>query len=206
MSGSGKPGDESALYGLSVFDVDTKLWRLRDRLFSTRAHWTPLSGTREPAGFYELERGWRRSFGPEGAFKSFDIARTREIEPPSYFRQETPLSDTMRYEELRAHIETLVARGLDVTKLSVQLARKLAFPTVCVVMTLIGVPFSFVVGRKGAMYGIGVSILIGIVYWGCLGIFEALGNNALLPAPLAAWAPNVLFSIGGLYLMLTLET
>lgn len=198
--------EETALYGLSVFDLDTKSWTLRDRIFAARAHWTPLPGKREPAGLYELERGWRRSFGPKGSFKAFDLARTREIEPPSYFRQEAPESDTMRYEELRQHVASLEARGLDVTKLRVQLQRKLAFPTVCIVMTLIGVAFSFVVGRKGALYGIGISILIAIVYWGCLGIFEALGNNALLPATLAAWAPNLLFGAAGLYLMLTLET
>jgi lipopolysaccharide export LptBFGC system permease protein LptF len=73
-------------------------------------------------------------------------------------------------------------------------------------MTLIGVPFAFVVGRKGALYGIGLSIVIAIVYWGCLGIFEALGSNALLPSLLAAWAPNLLFGAAGLYLMLRLET
>ena len=48
--------------------------------------------------------------------------------------------------------------------------------------------------------------MIAIVYWAVLGIFEALGNNALLPAGLAAWAPNILFGAAGLYLMLTLET
>jgi lipopolysaccharide export LptBFGC system permease protein LptF len=48
--------------------------------------------------------------------------------------------------------------------------------------------------------------VIAIVYWACLGIFEALGNNALLPPLLAAWAPNLLFGAAGLYLMLTLET
>ncbi len=197
--------EETALYGLSVFDLDVKGWALRDRIFAARARWAPLPG-KEPAGYYELERGWRRSFGPKGTFKSFDLARTREIEPPAYFRQESPESDTMRYEELRAHIASLEARALDVTKLKVQLERKLAFPMVCLVMTLIGVPFAFVVGKKGALYGIGVSILIAIVYWGCLGIFEALGSNALLPALLAAWAPNVLFGAAGLYLMLTLET
>lgn len=198
--------EETALYGLSVFDLDTRTWTLRDRIFAARARWTPLPGRREPAGLYELERGWRRSFGPKGSFKSFDVARTREIEPPSYFRQEAPESDTMRYEELKQHVASLESRGLDVTKLRVQLERKLAFPAVCLVMTLIGVPFAFVVGRKGALYGIGVSILIAIFYWGCLGIFEALGNNGLLPPLLAAWAPNLLFGAAGLYLMLGLET
>jgi len=96
--------------------------------------------------------------------------------------------------------------GLDVTRLRVQLHRKPAFPLVGIVMTLIGIPFAFVVGRRGALYGIGISIVIAMVYWACLAIFENLGNNALLPPLLAAWAPNLLFGGAGLYLMLTLET
>jgi hypothetical protein len=205
-SGTASQDEDTSLYGLSVFDVDPKRWQLRDRLFAARARWSPLPGKREPAGLYELERGWRRSFGSKGSFKAFEVARTREIEPPGYFRQEAPEFDSMRYEELKQHIASLEARGLDVTKLRVQLQRKLAFPAVCLVMTLIGVPFSFIVGKRGALYGIGTSIVIAIVYWGCLGIFEALGNNALLPPMLAAWAPNLIFGAAGLYLMLTLET
>jgi lipopolysaccharide export LptBFGC system permease protein LptF len=96
--------------------------------------------------------------------------------------------------------------GFDAVPLTVQLHRKLSFPMVGLVMTLIGIPFAFVVARRGALYGIGVSIIIAIVYWACLGTFEALGNNALLPAALAAWAPNLLFGAAGLYRMLTLET
>ena len=87
-----------------------------------------------------------------------------------------------------------------------QLHRKLAFPIVCVVMTLIGIPFAFVVARRGALYGIASAILIAIVYWACMAIFDALGNNAPLPPLLAAWAPNLLFGATGLYLMFTLET
>jgi LPS export ABC transporter permease LptF/LPS export ABC transporter permease LptG len=198
--------DPVTIFGLSVYDVDPNRWLLRDRIFASQARWNLLPGKADPPGFYELERGWRRSFGPRGNFKAFDLAKTREIALPTYFMQERPEAETMPYEELRAHIASLEARGLDVTALQVQLERKLAFPLVCLVMTLIGVPFAFVVGRKGALYGIGVSILIAIVYWGCIGIFEALGKNAALPAMLAAWAPNLLFAVAGLYLMLTLET
>jgi lipopolysaccharide export LptBFGC system permease protein LptF len=39
-----------------------------------------------------------------------------------------------------------------------------------------------------------------------LGIFSAFGDNALLPASLAAWAPNLIFGAAGLHPMLTLET
>jgi lipopolysaccharide export LptBFGC system permease protein LptF len=129
-----------------------------------------------------------------------------EIEPPPYFRREDKPSDTMGFAELRTYISSLAARGFDVAKLRVQLHRKLAFPMVGLVMTLLAVPFSFIVARRGALYGIGVSIVIAIVYWAVLGIFEALGNNALLHPALAAWAPNLVFGAAGLYLILTLET
>ena len=67
-------------------------------------------------------------------------------------------------------------------------------------------PFSFIVAQRGALYGIGIAIVIAIVYWAVLGIFEALGNNGLLAPWLAAWAPNLMFGASGLYLILTLRT
>jgi lipopolysaccharide export system permease protein len=208
-----------SLYGLSIFDVDPKAWELVDRLYAARAAWNGDS--------YDLERGWRLTLlqpqpsgdksgsaravdrGPEKAqpdFRAFNTARTREIEKPSYFRREERPSDTQGFGELRATIASLEALGFDVTPLQVQLHRKLAFPVVAVVMTLIGIPFAFVVARRGALYGIAISIVIAIVYWACLETFQALGNNALLTPILAAWAPNLLFGAAGLYLMLTLET
>jgi LPS export ABC transporter permease LptF/LPS export ABC transporter permease LptG len=199
---------EFALFGLCIYDVDGKTWALRERVFATRAAWNAASET------YDLERGWRRSLEPPRSFRTFDLERVRalgrdpggEIDPPHYFRREEKPSDTLGFAELRAHIASLEALGFDTVPLQVQLHRKLAFPAVGLIMTLLGIPFSFTVARRGALYGIGASVVIAIVYWACLGIFEALGNNALLPPLLAAWAPNLLFGAAGLYLMLTLET
>jgi len=201
-------GGEFSVYGFSIYDVDLKTWDLRERLFAERAAWDPASRT------YDLESGWRRTAGKRSVFQPFTAQRVRaigrdpggEIEPPSYFRREEKPSDTMGFGELRDYIASLEARGFDVAKYRVQLHRKLAFPMVGLVMTLLAVPFSFIVARRGALYGIGIAIVIAIVYWAVLGIFEALGNSALLHPSLAAWAPNLLFGAAGLYLVLTLET
>jgi len=201
-------GQDFTLYGFSIYDVEPRSWQLRERLYSTRASWDGATRT------YDLERGWRRTMRPRVGYHQFGIERVRaigggpggEIEAPDYFKREDRPSDTMGFGELRAHIASLESRGFDVAKLKVQLHRKLAFPMVGVIMTILGIPFSFVVARRGALYGIGVSIVIGIVYWACLGTFEALGNNAALAPALAAWAPNLLFGAAGLYLMLTLDT
>ncbi len=200
---SSGPGTQGVtLFGLTVYDVDTRQWDLRDRLYASRAEW------RVEDGSYDLQRGWRRNFRPRASkpFYTFAEVRLGDLEAPSYFRQEERGPDTFRFGQLREHIARIEALGLDAVRLKVQLHRKPAFPMVAAVMTLIAIPFSFVVGKRGAMYGIFLSILIAIAYHSCLAIFEALGNNALLPAVLAAWAPNLLFGMAGLYLMLTLET
>jgi LPS export ABC transporter permease LptG/LPS export ABC transporter permease LptF len=189
----------TTLYGLSVYDVDAKEWRLRDRLYAARAVWDGVA--------YNVERGWRRTFGPGGGFEAFHAARrTREIEPPTYFDREERASDTLSFGELKRHIASLEALGLDVTKLRVELHRKIAYPAVALVMTLLAIPFSFVVARHGALYGIAISLVIAIVYWTVIGVFDALGNNAYLPPALAAWVPNLIFASTGLYFLFTVET
>jgi LPS export ABC transporter permease LptG len=195
----GTKTDWTGFYGLSVYTLDLKSWTLKERLFSGRATWDGSS--------YDLEHGWRLAISDRGTtFSKIEHERQRRIEVPSYFTHEQPESDTLAFADLKDHIATLETIGIDVTRLRVQLYRKVAFPTACVIMTLIGIPFSFSVGRRGALYGFGISLMIGLLYWTLLNVFEALGSNALLPPLLAAWAPNLLFGVAGLYLMLNLET
>jgi lipopolysaccharide export LptBFGC system permease protein LptF len=88
----------------------------------------------------------------------------------------------------------------------VQLQRKVAFPFVTVIMTLLAVPFAVTTGRRGALGGIGIGIALSIVYWVVLSIFGALGEGGVTTPLLAAWAPNILFGAAALYMMLTVRT
>jgi LPS export ABC transporter permease LptG/LPS export ABC transporter permease LptF len=194
----GRERMEFSLFSLRVYDVDPGSWRLRDVLYAARASWNGQG--------YDLERGWRRGLDPRPAFRAFSAARTRELEPPSYFTREERPSDSMSFPELKSHIEGLEKLGFDTLKLQVQLHKKLAFPMAAVVMVLLGIPFSFVVGRRGALYGVAIALVIAILYWAVMETFQALGENAILPPFLAAWAPNLLFAATGLYLLLNLET
>jgi LPS export ABC transporter permease LptG/LPS export ABC transporter permease LptF len=187
-----------AFFGLRVYDLEPEEWQLRDALYVAQASWNGQG--------YDLERGWRRGLSPRSTFRTFDAARTRDLEPPTYFTREERPSDSMSFPELRTHIEGLESLGFDTLKLRVQLHRKMAFPFSALVMVLLGIPFSFVVGRRGALYGVATSLVIAILYWALMETFQALGENAILPPFLAAWAPNLIFSAAGLYLMLNLET
>ncbi len=112
----------------------------------------------------------------------------------------------MSFAELRTHIVTLEKLGLDVTRLRVELHRKIAYPMVSLIMAMSAIPFAFVVARRGALYGVAASVVIAIVYWAMIGIFSALGDNARLPPLLAAWAPTIMFGTTALYFLFTLDT
>ena len=100
----------------------------------------------------------------------------------------------------------LRASGYNVLEHQVWLQRKIAFPFVTLVMTLIAVPFAVTTGRRGAMYGIGVGIVLALVYWTMISVFAAFGQGGLIDPMLAAWAPNILFACAAGYMLLTVRT
>ena len=83
---------------------------------------------------------------------------------------------------------------------------KFAFPFAPLVMVLLGLPFAFKVGRRGSLYGVGVALLLVLVYWATLATFNALGLERILDPVIAAWTPNILFGLIGTYLMLYIKT
>jgi lipopolysaccharide export LptBFGC system permease protein LptF len=108
--------------------------------------------------------------------------------------------------QLRRAIGELSQSGFNYLPQAVELQRKLAFPFVTFVMTLLAVPFGVTTGRRGALYGIGVGIVIALSYWFVMSVFIAIGKTGLLPPYLAAWTPNIIVSACALYLVLTTKT
>jgi LPS export ABC transporter permease LptF/LPS export ABC transporter permease LptG len=128
------------------------------------------------------------------------------LESPAYFKTDEPDAALMTYGELKDYVERLQTGGYNTTPYLVSLQRKIAFPFVTVVMTLLAVPFAVTTGRRGALYGVGVGIVLAIAYWLMLSVFAAVGAGGLLPPLLAAWAPNCLFGAVAIYLLLTVRT
>jgi lipopolysaccharide export LptBFGC system permease protein LptF len=112
----------------------------------------------------------------------------------------------MNFEQLSAYIKELQQSGFDTIALQVQFYRKFAVPLFAAIMALISIPFSFAIGHKGAMAGVGVSFGIAVAYIAVGNISEQVGNVNLLPAALAAWSPDVIFSLVGLYFFSRMRT
>jgi LPS export ABC transporter permease LptG len=196
------------LHSLSVFDFDPQTHALKSRLFVQRAKYDPeiTPQGEEPKWF--LAQGWKREFDPRMQDVSFApienlVAR---FESADYFVTEAREPELMNFAQLRSYISELKASGYNVLDHEVGLQRKIAFPFVTLVMTLIAVPFAVTTGRRGAMYGIGVGIVLALVYWTMLSIFAAFGQGGLIDPILAAWAPNLIFGAAAVYLLLTVRT
>ena len=87
-----------------------------------------------------------------------------------------------------------------------QFHKKFAIPLFAIIMALISVPFAFIAANRGATAGIAVSFGIAIAYWALSQLFEQVGNVNQLPAIIAAWAPDAVFSLFGLYFLARMRT
>jgi len=82
--------------------------------------------------------------------------------------------------------------------LDTKLHGRLAAPWTCLVIVLIALPFGAMTGRRNVFAGVASSIVICFAYFVLLQMGLALGSGGIVYPWLAAWAPNVLFSLGGI--------
>jgi LPS export ABC transporter permease LptG/LPS export ABC transporter permease LptF len=184
--------------GFTVYRMDPGTFELESRTYAREA--------RHLAGKWKLVDGWDRTFAADGTVVSFEPFAEREFpEAERVFRAlgEIRTPDQMSFWQLKDFIRELRRRGDAVQELSVDLHEKLALPFVSIVMVILGLPFAFRAGKRGSLYGIGLSIGLVVVYYSAFAVTSALGAIGLLPPFLAAWAPNILFAGAGTYLMLS---
>ena len=189
------------LHGLSVFDTAVAPYRVERHTFTTLAEY------RDEA--WHARGGWTQDFSAgESAEARRETFATRvlDIAPNDEFASAQVDAEMMTYGELRDYLARLEAGGFSLADQRMALQKKLAFPAVTLVMTLIAVPFGVTTGRRGTLYGIGVAILLAISYFLLTAVFTAAGRADVLPPVVAAWAANVFFLIAAAYLTLTART
>ena len=192
---------------LSVYEFGERMQVLARRVYAERVVYAG-TGPDDPHDQWTAQRGWTRELTPDGGTRAFTPFQSLPIalEPASYFGTQQPDERFMSYSQLRDYTARLCATGFDVSAQLVALERKISFPFVTLVMTLLAVPFAVTTGRRGAMYGIGAGIVLAVTYWVAISVFAALGTGGLVAPALAAWAPNLLFGAGAGYLLLTVRT
>jgi LPS export ABC transporter permease LptG/LPS export ABC transporter permease LptF len=187
----------------SVFELDKDTFRMTRQISAERARWSPEL---KQWVFYN---GWVSEFPARAArsYAKFEVKNFSELtESPDYFLKEQVQDKQMNFMELDAYIRDLKQSGFDTVNLQVQFYRKFSVPLFALIMALLAVPFAFMVGNRGAMAGVGVSIGIAIAYWGVSTIFEKMGGIGELGPAVAAWSPDAIFAMAGLYLLLRVRS
>jgi LPS export ABC transporter permease LptG/LPS export ABC transporter permease LptF len=190
----------ASLQRLQVFDFDEK-HQLVARLLAANAQFTPQG--------WAVSDGWARTFDGinERSFRAITTPVAVDLEEkPDYFEAEVRRPREMGFTELRAYVREVRDSGQAVPALEVALQDRVSFPFASLVMSLVALPFAFRLERKGALYGLGLAIVLGIFFLAVFAFFRTLGQVGTFPAAVAAWSPNVLFALLSAYLFLGVKS
>jgi len=196
---------EAVMAGVSVYEIDPVAYRLKRHISADSARWEPALNE------WVFHNGWSWTRDEKGRLHYDNFAnQTRTFneieETPDYFVKEVRQPFQMNFQELRSYIDGLKLSGFDTVALEVQYHKKFSVPLFALIMALVSAPFAFIAGNRGAMAGVGLSLAIAIAYWSVDQVFQQVGNLGQLPAAVAAWSPNVVFSLAGLFFLARLRT
>jgi LPS export ABC transporter permease LptF/LPS export ABC transporter permease LptG len=183
---------------LYVFD---RSFNLRTRFMAKRAVYKDRRWVAEGA--------WSRTFMADATPEFVRHAGPVDLPisaNPEYFGREYRRPEQMTFGELRSYIATLRAAGYRVDRLTVQLHQKLAYPLSMVLLAWLSLPFAFRAGRRGAVGGIALALMLGMAYFGLMAFVTRLGEADLVPPVLASWSPTVVFALLAINRHTTLKT
>ncbi len=158
---------------------------------------------------WTLERGHFRVLAGNDADLTFEFDSLRArifSEEPATLLAEPARPEEMAYAELGRYIDALERSGGDGRKLRVGQELKLAVPFTCIVIAIFGAPLAMTSPRASGAVGIGIGLATTIVFMLAVQLTRAIGTSGLLPPAWAAWAPNILFFVVGLWLMIRVKT
>jgi LPS export ABC transporter permease LptG/LPS export ABC transporter permease LptF len=192
--------DTGTLVRPSVYVFDDR-FNLRTRFMARRATYR--------GGRWVADDAWSRAFMAD-AMPEF-IRHKAPVElplpvPPEYFGREFRRPQQMSFGELRDYIATLRAAGYRVDRLTVQLHQKLAYPLGVALLAWLSLPFAFRAGRRGAVGGIALALVLGMAYFALMAFVTRLGEASLVPPVLAAWTPAIVFGLLAINRHTTLRT
>lgn len=87
-------------------------------------------------------------------------------------------------------------------KMQVIFHQKLALPFTCLVFGLFGIPLGLRPHRASTSLGLGLSLVFILLYYVLMTVGRALGENGSISPFLASWAPNMIFGVVGIYMLI----
>lgn len=183
--------DSNSMSGIIIIERDNNL-KIRRKILAARALWKDGAWVFYDCVIYRFNALGKTAGNPlVFAQKSIDFTETPEQLHRFEFR-----AGYMNYRELKKHITEMSGSNSKIlNSMKTELYFKTAMPFISFIIMLLGMPFALSTKRGGAMSGIGISIFIGLLYYGSIYIALAIGKGGLLPPFAAAHLPNILFTL-----------
>ena len=182
----------NSLEGVTVFTLNRD-FSLRSLIEIPNVQWRDGSWHADAAIEWELHDDGKLS-------RRESIANIPITETPDDLKLLARDAEEFSYFELQKQIADMKAKGLDTTSIEVDLKNKLAIPLVSFLMVLLATPFAIKRQMSGNIsLSFGMTMAIAFGYWVLTALCTSLGHGGALPALPAAWIPNIIFSMIGLY-------
>lgn len=208
-------GEEGRFYSVETYDSGTRsaenvaiiqirpgTSRLLLRAEGRRAEFVPQRGV-------FLEDGWTRDFDETGGSlflrrKDRFFVEGREAAAAVGAGRSDPREMTVS--QLARFVRARKRAGAPTGAYETGLHFKIATVPATVLLTYLGLPFALRHGKRGAVAGIGVAILVGLGFFFVEQMFLKFGETGSLPPAVAAWSGSVIFAIAAAWGLLDVRT
>jgi len=116
------------------------------------------------------------------------------------------IKDT-RYEQMnlktfKKYIQKKQMLGENTLKEEIKYHSRFANVFCHIIVMMIGIPFALGLGNRfGKIISFTFALIFSFIYWAIQAVCMSLGENQVINVWLAAWLPNIMFGIVGIYLM-----
>lgn len=180
------------------FSVETfEDGELKYKLISDNIRWDSIKNTWEISNYVERFFEGSKETIVTGGKKDTIMNFT-----PDEFKRRSSFIETKNFFELNDLIEEEKFKGSSfVVDCEIEKQKRAAYPFATFVLTIIGVSLSSRKVRGGIGLHIGMGLLISFSYILFMQVSSTFAKNSGVPAFVAVWIPNVLYSMLALYLL-----
>lgn len=196
---------EGSFINVDNFDTSTSVLEnvtvfLLNRDFSLRGL-VEVPKAQWDAGGWKVEQATEWNLPTDGKMTRRETAAALPItETPDDLKLLARDAEEFSFFDLQKLIADMRNKGIDTTAYEVNLQVKLAFPFISPLMVLLALPFALKRQMSGSVsLSFGIAMLIGFSYWVLAAFCISLGHNGALISWVAAWLPNAIFLLIGLY-------
>jgi lipopolysaccharide export system permease protein len=182
------------LEGVTIHMLDGN-FRLTERLDARRGEWDGKSWIFSDGIFI------RRTDDGNFTAEHFQSRRFDLKERPQDFQHLEKASEEMTLAELSSYVAEIESEGYDSTRYRVDFHGRIAFPFTSLIMAFLGIGVALYRGKKGGIaVGVAASVALAFIYFLMFQFMLSVGYTGNLQPVLAAWMPNISFTIASMYI------